>query len=190
MNVNDLINRFEEEKEKYDKYKANDRIKKVLKFLDDKRYGKWHFAKANFGDNYLWSKFDTENDTYSAIQRQKHYTYQDIESMKGLNYGQFEFGAEHFCVIMSNIRRGIKVVHVLPMTSLGQKKSSEKWHIVLKKEDYPFLSHDTILLANRIQEIGIERFSIKQMDRLSLEKYMLSVSDIKNVKEILERQFL
>lgn len=195
--VNDLIASYEDGKteKKYDKYEPNDRIKEVLRFLTDNRFGRWHFAKANFGDNFVWSQFDKNDSKYSAVQRQGHFTFQDVESFKGLNYGQFEFGAEHYCIIAIHIRRGIKTLHVLPMTSLKDKSASAKWDIVITPQEYPFLSHDTIIHVGRVQEIGLERFLIKDMKKYLLRPtsgipYILNNQHIAAAKNILQELFL
>ena len=191
--VNDLITSYEEKKDTYDKYKPNPRIKTVLDFLNNNGFSRWHFAKANFGENFKWSKNDKSEDKYSAVQRQGYFTFQDIENMKGLNYGQYEFGANHYCVISTKVYRGIKLIHVIPMTSL-KNKTPGKWDIVISPSEYQFLEHDTIIHVGRMQEIGIERFSIKEMKKDLLKNthqpYELSGKDILKIKQILKNKFI
>jgi hypothetical protein len=194
--INDIIQSCKDEQieEKYDKYKPNDAIKNTLKFLTDHNFGRWHFAKANFGENFKWSQFDTSEPKYHLIQYQKHFTFQDVENFKGINYGQFEFGAEHYCVISVPVRRGMKTIHVLPMTSLKNKQPSEKWDIVISPSEYQFLSHDTIIHVGRVQEIGLERFLLNDMKRTLLkpstrQPYVLLNKHIAKSKNILRKLF-
>jgi hypothetical protein len=194
--INDIIQSYEDEQieEKYDKYEPNESIKNALKFLTDHSFGRWHFAKVNFGENFKWSQFDTSEQKYHPIQCQQHFTFQDVENFKGINYGQFEFGAEHYCVISVQVRRGIKTIHVLPMTSLKDKQPSQKWDIVISPSEYPFLSHDTIIHVGRVQEIGLERFLLKDMTRTLLkpstgQPYVLLNKHIAESKNILRELF-
>lgn len=172
-NLNNIISAYEDTKKIYDRIEPNERILETLKFLTDNHFGRWTFVKANFGENFQWAKSDTSEQHYIQIQRQGHFTLQDVENMKGVNYGQFEFGAEHFCLIAIKLRHRIKTVHVLPMTSLKEKTPSKDWDIVITPKEYPFLLHDTIIHVGRVQEIGLERFLLKD-----IKKYLLKPSGL------------
>lgn len=192
--LNSIIDSYKDTKEIYDRTVPNERIVAVLKFLTDNHFGRWTFAKANFGENFQWTKSDKSEPNYARIQKQGHFTLQDIENMKGINYGQFEFGASHHCIIAMPIYPRARTLLVLPITSLKGKTPSDSRDIVIIKEEYPFLLNDSIIHISRVQEIGLERFSIKDMDKYFLRPtnkmpYVLSNKHITESKKILKSLF-
>lgn len=193
-NLNSIISSYEDKKKVYDRIEPNERILEALKFLTGNHFGRWAFAKANFGENFQWAKFDTNEQHYVKVQRQGHFTFQDVEDMKGINYGQFEFGAPHYCVIAMTIHQRTRTVLVLPMTSLKEGKTPSERDIVITQNEYPFLLNDSIIHVGRVQEIGLERFLLKEMGKYFLRPtnkmpYVLSNKHIVESKNILKSLF-
>lgn len=193
-NINNLIDNYESSKPSYDRFATNERLKAVSKLLIEKRFSRWSFAFANFGENFQWIQNDTSHETFHTVQHQKYFTYQDVEAFKGINYGQFEFGARHFCLILKQIFNNSKTVLVMPMTSIKDiKQTPKKTDIILSPERYTFLTHSTALHTDRMIEIGLERFETKFMSKTMLQpngfSFNLSQEQIIELKNKIKKSF-
>ncbi len=102
-----------------------------------------------------------------------NFTCQDLNSLKGINYGKFELSFLHPAILLTNIPRGKlppNNIMVVPMVSSthNSKKHKSSFHDFEIAKEYnnslanPFLDNDSILRVGEVRTIGIERINLKE----------------------------
>lgn len=130
----------------------------------------------------------------------KRKNFQTRKIRKGEIY-QFEFG-KNFVPEMSYEHRGLvigvnkKLLYVLPIFSYNPQKHHDVYHSVdnntsksdlylLKKADYPFIQHDSVMKLNDIRTVSINRILYHQKDgRLDINS-----SEYKTIEELVLNKY-
>lgn len=130
----------------------------------------------------------------------KRKSFQTRKIRKGEIY-QFEFG-KNFVPEMSYEHRGLvigvnkKLLYVLPIFSYNPQKHPDVYHSVdnntsksdlylLKKADYPFIQHDSVMKLNDIRTVSINRILYHQKDG-SLD---INSSEYKTIEELVLNKY-
>jgi len=163
-----------------------DAIKSVQSFLKSAQATRWKFIYLGFGNQLI------KDEKQNFYEKDKIYTIQEMEQVKGLNYGNNEFSFDHFAIILSEIHKKyifkIEKLIVAPIITKERRNT-----IKLEKKFHNFLNHDSYIDLESIQHISLERIKIKESKRrlLSSRKELPIASPIViiNTKKELKRLF-
>lgn len=163
-----------------------DAIKRVQSFLKSAKATRWKFVYLGFGNQLI------KDEEQKFYEKDKIYSIQEMEQVKGLNYGNYEFSFDHFAIILSEVHeRYMSKTEKLIVAPIITKKRRNT--IKLEQKFHSFLNYDSYIDLESIQHISLERIKIKESKRrlLSSRKELPIASPIviTNVKKELKRIF-
>lgn len=163
-----------------------DDIYRAQKFLKESSATRWRFIFIGFGDQLIKDK------QQKFYEKGKTYTIAEMERVKGLNYGSYEFSYDHFAIILSDIHKKyvlrIEKLIVAPIITKQRRNT-----IKIEKRFHSFLEYDSYIDLESIQHISLERIKIKESKRRLLKgRKDLPIASpvlITQVKDELKRVF-